>query len=71
MAELCYILTLSYPNHKTLKNSIVLKMPVVTCGFSLDSLFSYTNVTTSFALKTVSAVDSIANRGVFCEFGLF
>lgn len=37
-------------------------MPVVTSGFSLNSLFSYVNVTTNFAVKT-SAVDSIANRG--------
>lgn len=36
---------------------------VVTSGFSLNSLFSYVNFTTNFALKTMSAVDSIVNRG--------
>lgn len=54
---------LSYLNHKTLKNSIVLKMPVGTSDFNLNSLFTYVNVTTSFAFKTMSTVDSIANRG--------
>lgn len=38
-------------------------MPVITSGFSLNSLFSYVNVTINFALKTVSTVDSIASRG--------
>lgn len=46
-----------------MKNSTVLKVPVITSGFSLNSLFSYVNVTMNFALKTMSTVDSIANRG--------
>lgn len=45
----CYILMLS--DHKTLKNSTVLIMPVVTSGFSLNSFFSYINVISNFALK--------------------
>lgn len=45
-------------------------MPVITSGFGLNSLFSYVNVTTNFASKTMSTVDSIANneRGGWCWF---
>lgn len=50
-------------NQKTLKNSTVLKVPVITSGFSLNSLFSYVNVTKNFASKTMNTVDSIANKG--------
>lgn len=52
-----------YLNHKILKNSTVLKVPVITSGFTLNSLFSYINVTMNFASKTMSTVDSIANKG--------
>lgn len=50
-----------------MKNSTVLKVPVITSVFSLNSLFSYVNVTMNFALKTV---DSFANRvhGGWCWF---
>lgn len=38
-------------------------MAVITSGFSLNSLFSYVNVTINFASKMMCTVDSIANKG--------